>query len=204
VALRRATTCLFVTVLGLAGAPAQAGAHSCAEQLTVAQGADTPVSVGVTVGDVPTGDVTFEFADSFEITGVTERRGWESELDGQIVRFTGGPLDAGVCDVFEVSVAASEPGTFRVRAFQRIEGGQVTEHPSEGDVFMNADGTSVVVNRSGPPDPMFEQVISVTEAGSDSSGPRTALIIVTAGALLAAAVAFLPRRKRPRTKLPPA
>ena len=93
---------------------------------------------------------------------------------------------------------------FRVRAFQRIEGGQVTEHPPDRDVFMNADGTSVMVNHSGPPDPMFEQVIYVTEGTSDSSGPRTALLIVTAGGVVAGGLVFMPRRKRSRTRRPEA
>ena len=170
-----------------------ATAHSCAEPVTIAQGQDTVVQVGVTVGDLPTTDITFEFP-GIEVTDVIDRRGWEVEQDGNSVRFTGGRLEAQVCDLFEVSIRARDAGAYRVRALQRLDDGQVVEHPPNGDLFPTADGSSfIVVDHAGPPNPAFEQVIYVTER-EESSGRTTALLIVTAGAVVAGLLVLTPRR----------
>src|SRR5918993_3581320 len=104
-----------------------AAAHSCAEPVIIAQGAETDVEVGVTVGDVPTDLVGFEFPAGFEITGAQGARGWESAVEGAVVQFSGGTLEAQSCALFQVTVRAPNPGTYRVPALQKVGEGQYVE-----------------------------------------------------------------------------
>lgn len=158
-------------------------------------GADSTASVAVTVGDVAMDEVRLEFDPSFEIGADVRRPGWEVQVTESSVSFTGGALEPGACEIFEVPVRAATAGTFRVRAFQTLAGGPYVEHPANGDVFLNADGSSYVVDRSGPPNPAFEQVIYV-EPGESQQSARAVLLVVSGLALGIVAVVLLRRRRR--------
>jgi hypothetical protein len=186
--LRRGRTlALGLSIVLASGATdvTRAAAHSCAEPVTVVEGVDTEVQVGVTVGEMPTEEITFEFALSIEITRDVERRGWKVEQEPSTIRFTGGPLEPDTCVLFDVPIRANDPGTFRVRAFQLVGDRLYAEHPPDGDVFVQPDGSNVVVDHSGPPDPLFEQVIYVTAADDEEASLVPLLLTV---ATLAAAV----------------
>jgi hypothetical protein len=165
--------------------------------VTVVQGVDTDVEVGVTMGDEVTTAVTFEFPETVEIVGDAAKAGWTVEQGDSFVRFSGGRLDPQSCALFPVRVRAEEAGSFRVRAYQTTESGATVEHPPEGDIFMQPDGSSLTVSHSGPPNEMFEQVLHVTphEGGSNA---RVILIGATVLAGVLAAIYFVPRAGRPR------
>jgi hypothetical protein len=184
----------LVGLLTLSADPASA--HSCAVPVTVEQGSDVPVEIAVTAGGEPSNEVTFWFEGPFEVVEVADVRGWVAEVDGASVRFTGGELAPEACVPFEMVVRGEEAGTFRVRAVQRLADGRTFEHPTEGDIFLDEQGQSVVVDRSGPPNPAFEQVVYVTEASGGSSA-RTVLLIGTAlGGVIVLAVAVARTRRR--------
>jgi hypothetical protein len=193
----RWTLLLGATLLAVAAGEGIARAHSCAEEVTVAEGVETTVEVGVTMGEVTPKDVTFEFPLSMEITDEVELRGWEVEQEESAIRFGGGEFEPESCKLFEVPIKANDDGTFRVRAIQRLEDDTLIEHPPNGDIIMEEDGTSIFVDHSGPPNTKFEQVITVTP-GEESSGSRNVLLIATGLAGLAAAIYFVPRAGRVR------
>jgi hypothetical protein len=172
-------------------------AHSCATAVTVAEGVDTDVQVGVTIGDLAATAVTFEFPESMEITRTVDRRGWTVQQEESTIRFSEGRLEPQSCELFTVPIRAKDEGTFRVRAFQLTEQDQWVEHPPNRDVFMQPDGSSVVVNHAGEPNELFEQIIHVT-SHEDATGRRNALIIATVVIGVVAAIYFVPRAGRPR------
>jgi hypothetical protein len=179
-----------------------AGAHSCAKPITVAEGQRTEIEVGVSVGDEPSEDVTFEFAEGFEVLEVPGRPGWDGEQVGNTARFTGGSLDPQGCAVFSVTIRAGEPGTYRVRALQRLGDGRVVEHPPNGDLFAQPDGSYLQVDHSGPPNAAFEQVVTVTPGGESSGAPIGLLAGLTViGALAGFVLLRRPGHRAPRARV---
>lgn len=170
-----------------------AGAHSCAQPVTVVQGQETTVQIGITVGDEGADSVTFEFGPGFKLTPHIQRRGWTVEQETDVIRFSDGRLEPNTCELFDVSLRAGEAGTFRVRAFQRLGAGDWTEHPPNGDVFIQPDGSNLVVNHDGPPNSKFEQIVTVT-ASSDDAGAPTAIFVVAGLAALVVVALLLPLR----------
>lgn len=177
------------------GGASPAAAHSCAEPVTITAGVDTTVAVAVTVGDQPSGEIRFEFDRSFEIGDAVGRPGWTVEQLGSSVTFTGGPVEAEACEAFDIPVRATNAGTFRVRAFQTLEDGQVVEHPPNGDVLIDASGPSLVVNHEGTPNPAFEQVIYV-QPGEEASNARSGLLLAASLGFVVIAVLVVRRLNR--------
>jgi hypothetical protein len=68
-------------------------------------------------------------------------------------------LDPNACATFPVTIRATEAGAFAVLALEHQTDGTVTQHPADGDVFLQPDGTELAVSHGGPPNPAFEQVI---------------------------------------------
>ena len=168
-------------LLALESAPAEA--HSCATPVTIPAGRPVATTLAVTVGSLPTSDITFQLPDTIEVVDVPAARGWEVEHTESTVRYVGGQLDPDVCVPFEMTLRGSQAGTGRVRVFQRLADGSVAEHPAEGDIFLNEEGVSVVVNRSGPPNELFEQIITVTGTAPEpgaSAGPLVAASVLAA------------------------
>lgn len=172
-------------VVGLSSTAASA--HSCATPVTLPAGRAVTTTLAVTVGSLPTGDITFHLPDTISVLDASPVRGWEIERTESTVRYVGGPLEPDVCVPFEMVLRGSEEGTGRVRVFQRLDDGSEVEHPAEGDMFLDDEGRSVVVNRSGPPNERFEQIITVTGAApapGSSAGPvlgATAVAALGAG-----------------------
>ena len=197
--MRRLVGGLVLAATSLVAGSAPALAHNCAEPVSLVQGVKTTVKVGVTVGDEPADELNLEFDDIFKIAKGVTRPGWVVQQEGSVIRFSKGKLEPATCMSFDVPVTAQSSGTFRVRAFQRLNGGLWSEHPPDGDVFMHADGSSTIVNHEGVPNPEFEQVLYVSGAGDTSSGVSWPLLLVTVGAVVAVVILLAPRRKRRRT-----
>jgi hypothetical protein len=144
-----------------------ADAHNCAKPVTIPAGHDSPVDITVTIGDTSPSAITVRVPSSMTIVSAAAVPGWTIEQHASSVTYTGGATQPNGCAMFPLVVRA-DGGSYSVRAVQRLPSGDTVEHPANGDVFLNADGTSTVVDYSGPPNPAFEQVIFVT--GSSSSG----------------------------------
>jgi hypothetical protein len=158
-----------------------AAAHSCAQPARVVKDRDTEIRVSATGGDVPVDEVTFQFSKSIELKAPGQQAGWTAQqVDGSSVRFTGGKLDPNACATFPVTIRATKAGSFAVRAFLLQENGAVVEHPAQGDIIQQPDGSTIVVDYSAPPNPAFEQVII---ADDNDSGGSTIAIIAAAAAL---------------------
>lgn len=191
----RLLVAVMALALSLTGAE-PASAHSCAEPVTIVAGEETTVQLAITGGTEPSRDITFDLGD-FEVVDAAEARGWEVEKGPSSVRYVGGPLEPETCVPFEMVIRADRAGALRVRALQRLEDGRVVEHPAEGDIFVDDTGGSVQVNRSGPPNPLFEQVIYVTAEPQDSSA-RTPLLVATAVVAIVVLVLVIQRTRRSR------
>jgi len=184
--------------MGFASASRPALAHNCTEPVTIVQGELATVQVHVNVGDEGANEVNLEFDDGFTIRSGVSLAGWDVAQEQTAIRFSGGDLEPGACAQFDVPVKAKDSGVFRVRAFQRLKDGQWSEHPPDGDVFMDANGVGTAVNHEGVPNPIFEQVIYVTGSASASSGTSLPLLFGTAALVGATIILLAPRRKRRR------
>jgi hypothetical protein len=173
---RSRITAVGLVVVGcglLLGSPADA--HACAAEDTLDAGTEATIGVAVTGHDVPAAGVTIFFDESFEIIEVDEPPGWRAEIEGNAVEYTGGEVPPLECSLFDVVVRPTESGEFRVRPVLTLDDGTQVEHPAEGDIFGQEDGSQVVVNRNGPPNPVFEQVVRVT--GDTSEGPPVLALV---------------------------
>lgn len=183
---------VLLATMALAG---PAAAHSCAESVSLVAGTEAIASVRVTIGDQPSGEIRLEFDRSFEIGDDVGRPGWTVEVVGSSVTFTGGPLEAESCETFDIPVRAADAGTFRVHALQTLEGGEVVEHPPNGEVLLDANGPSLVVNHEGTPNPAFEQVIYV-QPDEEERRARSGLLLATSLAFVAIAIVVVRRLNR--------
>jgi hypothetical protein len=165
---------LIVLGWGLAAVPS-ARAHTCAEASSLDAGREATLGVAVTGHDVPAVGVTIQFDESFEVMDAAEPRDWTAEIDGNVVEYTGGEIPPQECLLFDVVVRPTEGGTFRVRPVLILEDGTEVEHPPNGDIFLQEDGSQVFVDRNGPPNPVFEQVVTVT-GGTGGGTPVLALV----------------------------
>jgi hypothetical protein len=158
-----------------------AAAHSCAQPVRVVTDRDTEVRVSATSGDVRVNQVTFQFSKSVQVKAPGQQAGWTAEqIDASSVRFSGGTLDPNTCAAFPVTIRATKAGSFAVRAFLQQEDGALVEHPANGDIIQQPDGSAVVVDYAAPPNPLFEQVIF---ADDNDSGASKIAIIAAAAAL---------------------
>jgi hypothetical protein len=143
-------------------------------------------------------DVTLQFGAGLQVKEVTKQTGWTIEQDGNSVHYTGGSLPANGCAQLTVTIRAADTGAYKVRALQRLDDGEVVEHPQDGDVIMQPDGSSLIVNHEGPPDPRFEQVINVKPgAYAFRISPVMVFMVVS---LVVLALVFLDGRRRKRAQ----
>jgi hypothetical protein len=165
----------------------------------VVQNRDTQVEIGVTVGNVAVHEVRIEFSESVLVKQIVQQTGWTVEqLDSHNVRFSGGSLDPNECSTFPVVIRGTRTGSFGVRAYETQEDGAVTEHPADGDLFALPDGSTVIVDHAGPPNPAFEQVVYVD--ATDSGAPMGEIIAAAAGLPLLAGAGYLIFGRRKRTR----
>lgn len=181
----RAGWAVVVALVGIA-APSPAAAHTCGEEPTIKAGVDTEIEVGVLSGDLPAGAFSVVFDESFEVVEGERSGPWRPEASDNTLRYSGGTLDPGTCVLFRATVRASTEGAFRVRVLQQVADGTIVEYPQEGDLFGQPDGSFVQVDRNGPPNAVFEQVINVTP-GSDDSTPTVVFVALAAAVALALA-----------------
>jgi hypothetical protein len=173
------------------GPPARA--HACAEEDTLDAGTEATLGVAVTGHDVPAVGVTIFFDESFEIVDVEEPPGWSAEIDGTTVEYSGGEVPAIGCSLFDVVDRPTKSGTFRVRPILTLEDGTRVEHPPDGDIILQEDGSSVMVNRKGPPNPAVEQVVRVT--GDAGGGPSTLALVAIGMWVTVAALGYVSLRR---------
>jgi hypothetical protein len=188
----RATAGAFLGggVLLLGAAPASA--HSCAKAVTIAPGKETEVQVGVTVAEAPLA-ITLQFSPELVVKQPGEVPSLTVEHQGQQVQYQGN-IHADQCMLLPVTVRATGGGTYRVRALQSLPDGSVAEHPADGDVYVQPDGSTLLVNHEGPPNPAFEQVVYVKGGGGASSAP----IFLLLGTFLVTIVAVAVLARKPR------
>ena len=129
--------------------------------------------------------------------------GWQGEqVDQRSVRFTGGSLDPNACATFPVTIRATKAATSAVLALEHQTDGTVMQHPADGDILAQPDGTAVAVNHAGPPNSLFEQVVVAED--HESGVPSLALVaaIVGLGILVVVGYAMFTRPGKRRTPTP--
>jgi hypothetical protein len=175
-----------------------ASAHSCAVPVHIVKDRDTQVNIGVTVGDLPVNGVKIEFSPSVQVKGLVQQRPWTvTQVDPTTVTFTGGRFDPNSCTTLPVVVRGTATGSFAVRALETQEGGSVVEHPGDGDIIPQADGSSIVVNHAATPNPAFEQVLYVDATDSGASKPQILLAAIALPVLAAVGYFVFGRKPRP-------
>ncbi len=188
-----------LAVSGVVFAPA-ASAHSCAVPVHVVKGRDTQVNVGVTVGDLPVNAVKIQFSPSVQVKNVVQQRPWTAtQVDPTTVMFTGGQFDPQSCTTVPIVVQGTATGSFAVRAFETQSDGSVVEHPGDGDMIANPDGSTTQVNHEGTPNPAFEEVLYVDAKDSGASTPQILLAAIALPALAVVGYLLFGRRSRAAT-----
>jgi hypothetical protein len=174
-------------------------ARYCAQAATIPVDKDSLVKVAVTVGDVAPTDVKITFAEGIDVKQAFAVPGWTAkQLDSSSVVFSGGQAAPNECLEFPIMVHPTSSGTFAARAFQTTPSGETVERPENGEILLNRDGSSVVVNYGAPPNPVYEQVIYVTSDGS--SFLQSPLAAVLAAVVVVGIAALIIRRWTPKQK----
>ena len=144
--------------------------------------------MGVPAEDVPVTRVDIEVPDTFDLHRGVEYAGWTVERDGEVVRYTGGPIGLFQCAFFTLAGEVPEKATLVV---------PFTTYDKDGAVIR--EFRSEVLNHADA----AQLVYAGTEAGEpapeDHGGGNTALTIAgwcLVGAGAAGAVALWWRRRR--------
>lgn len=199
---RRARLVVAAAVIpvALVAGAGPASAHSCAETVTVVEDVPTDVTLTVTLEDLVPEAITLEFEYGlFEITEDVTKPGWRVEQEKDVIRFSEGELEANSCVTFDVPIKALEEGTYRVRAFQHVSETELVEVPAEGDAITLDDGSTVMVDREGPPNEAFDQIIVVTPGEEESSSRPWLIALAVVGVVGVIAIfAWPPSRRRTR------
>ena len=78
--------------------------------------------------DVPTTEVRLEVPEGFEVTNVSSPSGWQGNLSGRSIVWSGGEISPDEIQEFAFEARTpEEAGEFRWRAFQTYEDGTVVE-----------------------------------------------------------------------------
>lgn len=171
-------------------------AHTCGEEPTIRAGVDAEIEVGVLAGDQASSGFAVVFDESFEVIDAQRSGPWVPDPGTNTIDYTGGTLEPGACVLVGATVRASTEGTFRVRVPQQTAAGTIVEYPPDGDLFAQPDGTYVQVNRNGPPNPVFEQVIRVTP-GHDDTAPVALFAVLFIAVAVALGWLWRSSSKRP-------
>jgi hypothetical protein len=194
--VRRAAIGAFLVVGFLFVGTGTASAHSCAKPVTISSDKKTEIQVGVTMAEAPIA-ITLQFAPEVVVTKPGKVPGLRIEPQGQQVQYEG-DFHADQCILLPVEVRGTAAGTYRVRALQAMPDGTETEHPADGDIFIQPDGSSLQVNHEGPPNPAFEQVVYVKASGTSGSSAPIFLLLGTFVVTVLAVVLLTRRPRRPR------
>jgi hypothetical protein len=185
-----------------------ASAHVCTVAAPIPVGRPTSITVGITVEDIPANDIFVVIPKGVEVDAVASTKGWTATHEPTDIRFRGGPFPAHSCGHFSITVKATNKGVFRLPVLQRMPDGSLAQFPSGNDIFIMPNGQSVQPDHSGPPNPLFEQVVyagvpvGTTSVTSSGKGGIPWLVIFGGVDVALVALLLLPylvRRKRRRT-----
>lgn len=179
--------CAFFTLV-LAGA---ALAHVEVSPDRVPAGATETFTVEVpTEKEIPTTEVRLELPEGFEATGVEAPSGWQAEVRGNALVWTGGEIPVANSEEFSFEATVSqEAGSFRLNAIQTYQDGSVAEWTGAADSEEPAPAVEVVGGQAaggmdGPQhgDEEHGDTHGSHEEVPDTGGPSPA-ILLAAGAL---------------------
>ena len=91
-----------------------ATAHFCSSPLQVPVGRPVTFTVGVPAEDVPVTRVDIEVPGTFDLHRGVEYAGWTVEREGNVVRYTGGPIGLFQCAFFTLAGEVPEKATLMV------------------------------------------------------------------------------------------
>lgn len=146
---------MLALALGLAaitvvGGPA--GAHFCSTPLEVPVGRPVTFTVGVPAEDAIVGRVDIEVPPEFELHRPVEYPGWEVERDGDVVRFTGGPINLFQCAFFTLAGEVPEKATLVVPFTTYSPGGELVR-VFRSRVLNHVDAAQLVYAGTDPASP---------------------------------------------------
>lgn len=151
--------------------------------------------------EVPTTEVRLELPEGFEATGAEAPSGWQSEVRGNALVWTGGEIP--VADSEEFSFEATVPeeaGSFALDAIQTYEDGSVVEWTGAADSEEPAPVLEVAA--SGQAGGEMDEPQHGDTHGShaeevpDTGGPSPSVLLTLCALALAASAATLSRTLR--------
>jgi uncharacterized protein YcnI len=202
--LRVVLTSAFLT-FAMAGA---ALAHIEVSPGQVPAGATETFTIEVpTEKEIPTTEVRLELPDGFEATGAEAPSGWQGEVRGNALVWTGGEIPAAESEEFSFEATVpDEAGTFALDAIQTYEDGSTVEWTGAVDseepapVLEVAAGGQAAGEADEPQHGDEEHGSASTPSASasasplpESGGPGTAPVLLACAAALATAALLLRR-----------
>lgn len=196
-------TSVFLT-FALAGA---ALAHVEVSPAQVPAGATETFTVEVpTEKEVPTTEVRLELPDGFEATGAEAPPGWQGEVRGNALVWTGGEIPVANSEEFSFEATApEEAGSFALEAIQTYGDGSVVEWTGAADSEEPAPVVEVAADGQAGGE-MDEPQHGDEEHGDthgshaeevpDTGGPSPSVLLTLFALALAASVATLSRTLR--------
>jgi uncharacterized protein YcnI len=166
-----------------------------------AGGTDTFTVEVPTEKEVPTTEVRLELPEGFEVSGAEAPAGWQSEVQGSALVWTGGEIP--VADSEEFSFEATVPdeaGTFALDAIQTYEDGSVVEWTGAADSEEPAPVLEVAAGGQAEGEMDEPQHGDTHGSGAeevpDTGGPSPAVLLALCALALAASAATLSRTLR--------
>lgn len=189
-----AATALVAGLVVAAAVPASA--HICTAPAQVEVGKSTTVSVGVTVEAASPKDISILIPPNVHVDQIFPHDGWTGRPwkapQSAEVLFEHGTLPAYSCAYFPLKITVKTRGVYVFNVDQLLPSGEIVRLPTSNDVFVMANGQTVVPEQGGAPNPMFEQVVyagvpvgSVSTPSEGGGGVSPVLIAVAVAAALA-------------------
>ena len=190
---------VFVSVLLTFVLAGVALAHVEVSPGQVPAGATETFTVEVpTEKEVPTTEVRLELPDGFEVAGAEAPSGWQGEVQGNAIEWTGGEIPVAESEEFSFEATApEEAGSFRLGAIQTYADDSVVEWTGAAD--SEEPAPVVEVSAGGQTGGEADEPQHGDEGHSsasasplpDSGGPGTAPLLAACAAALAAAALAL-------------
>lgn len=155
--------------------------------------------------EIPTTEVRLELPEGFEATGAEAPEGWQGEVRGNDLVWTGGEIPVANSEEFSFEATApDEAGSFPLATIQTYEDGSVAEWAGAADSEEPAPVVEVTSNggTSGEKDEaQHGDTHGPDEEGShevvpDTGGPSPAILLAGCALALAASAMILTRTTR--------
>jgi len=217
--LRRTVAALGASGLLLAVGSATAFAHIDPDPVAVQAGTGTTVAFGVEHGcaSSPTTALDIKIPDGISDAKPVDKPGWTSAVDGGIVRFSGGKLDAETADTFSITFTApTAPGTILFPIVQKCVVGETDwldvatdgqpepEHPAPALLVTSEPPTAAELTPKPDSPDTTVAVTSATTSRSKGGDSHTGLTVglAIAGVVVigAAAAVWATKRRQARQR----